>query len=208
MEFTFDGVPVGSGGNSEGKGSLRAIYTCGRVRSAARRPIGCAQPQPSLICFSVTETKLRPLLHIAATIGGEVPVWDAQRSFGDTDLLVSNVAMGRDLARTLGDGTCSLMRGHGCTVVGKSIREAVFTAYYLVANADVQLKAGCLGEVRFLTAGEIEKMKSRLTQGKLGPGFRSSLGILVPTRRREVRFLLADGRQEWLAQQQARRQYR
>jgi ribulose-5-phosphate 4-epimerase/fuculose-1-phosphate aldolase len=171
MEFTLDGVPVGSGGRSEEKGYLERFIHAGVYEARPDVQSVVHNHSPSLICFSVTETKLRPLLHIAATIGGEVPVWDAQRSFGDTDLLVSNVAIGRDLARTLGDKTCSLMRGHGCTVVGKSIREAVFTAYYLVANADLQLKASCLGEVRFLTAGEIEKMNSRLTQGKPGQGF-------------------------------------
>ncbi len=111
------------------------------------------------------------MVHSCATIGHEVPVWDAQKKFGDTDLLVSDMAMGRDLARAVGDGTCILMRGHGCTVAGKSIREGVYTAVYLEVNAELQWKASRVGKPIFLTPGEIEKVKTRLSQGKPGEGY-------------------------------------
>lgn len=125
----------------------------------------------SVIPFGLTQEKLRPVVHSSGTIGNEVPVWDAQRTFGDTDLLVSSVAMGRDLARAFGNGNCVLMRGHGCTVAGKSIREAVYTAFYIEVNAGLQLEASRLGKVNFLTPGEIEKVNARLSQGKPGEGF-------------------------------------
>lgn len=125
----------------------------------------------SVIPFAVTAQKLRPIVHSSGTMGTEVPVWDAQRTFGDTDLLISNIAMGRDMAKAFASANCVLMRGHGCTVAGKSIREAVYTAYYLEANANLQLEASRLGEVTFLTPGEIEKVNARLTRGKRGEGF-------------------------------------
>lgn len=125
----------------------------------------------SVIPFGLTPEKLRPLIHSSGTIGNEVPVWDARQTFGDTDLLVSSVEMGRDLARTFGNGNCVLMRGHGCTVAGKSIREAVYTAFYLEVNAGLQLEARRLGKVNFLTPGEIEKVNARLSRGKPGEGF-------------------------------------
>jgi ribulose-5-phosphate 4-epimerase/fuculose-1-phosphate aldolase len=125
----------------------------------------------SVIPFSVTAQKLRPIVHSSGTIGSEVPIWDAQRSFGDTDLLISSVEMGRDLARGFGAGNCALMRGHGSTAVGKSIREAVYTAYYLEANASLQLEASRLGDVTFLTPGEIGKVNARLTRVRPGEGF-------------------------------------
>ena len=37
-------------------------------------------------------------------IGGKVPVWDIRENFGDTNLLVTNMAQGRDLAKSLGGG--------------------------------------------------------------------------------------------------------
>lgn len=126
------------------------------------------------IPFGLTGEKLRPVVHSCATLGAEVPVWDAQSSFGDTDLLVSNMSMGLDMARVMGSGNCVLMRGHGSTVVGKSIREAVYTAVYLEVNAELQWKASILGKPKFLTPGEIEKINVRLGQARPGEGFNRS----------------------------------
>ncbi len=126
------------------------------------------------IPFGLTGEKLRPVVHSCATLGAEVPVWDAQASFGDTDLLVSNLSMGLDMARAVGAGNCVLMRGHGSTVVGKSIREAVYTAVYLEVNAELQWKAGLLGKAKFLSPGEIEKINLRLGQSRPGEGFNRS----------------------------------
>src|SRR6185295_16519183 len=70
----------------------------------------------SVVPFSVIGEKLRPIMHVCATIGADVPVWDPQINFGDTDMLVANMAQGRDLARVLGARTSVLMRGHGSTV--------------------------------------------------------------------------------------------
>src|SRR6266508_4176255 len=57
---------------------------------------------PSVIPFGITERKLKPLLHMCANIGHEVPTWDSHDKFGDTALLVESVDMGRDLARAIG----------------------------------------------------------------------------------------------------------
>jgi ribulose-5-phosphate 4-epimerase/fuculose-1-phosphate aldolase len=113
----------------------------------------------TVIPFGITGKKLRPVMHVCSMIGTDVPVWDSQDHFKDTDLLVSDMDMGRDLAKCLGGGTVALMRGHGATVVGRSLREAVHTSVYLQVNADLQLKAVQLageGAIRMLTAGEIE----------------------------------------------------
>jgi ribulose-5-phosphate 4-epimerase/fuculose-1-phosphate aldolase len=47
-----------------------------------------------------------------------------------------------------------LMRGHGSTVVGGSIRQAVYRAVYAELNARYQIEAMRLGEVTFLTEAE------------------------------------------------------
>ena len=67
---------------------------------------------PSVIPFGATGTKLRPLMHMSASCGHEVDIWDSQTSFGDTHLLVANVEMGRDLAKFLGPNVAALMRGN------------------------------------------------------------------------------------------------
>jgi ribulose-5-phosphate 4-epimerase/fuculose-1-phosphate aldolase len=125
----------------------------------------------SVVPFSVIGEKLRPIMHVCATIGADVPVWDPQHNFGDTDMLVADMAQGRDLARVLGPRTSVLMRGHGSTVAGLSLREAVYAAVMLEVNAQLQLKAQAFGPVTFLTPGEIDKIRVRQHQGKPGEGF-------------------------------------
>lgn len=171
MEFTLDGAATD---RAPGKPYLErfihaALYQTrpdvqSVVHSHSRGPIP----------FGLTGEKLRPVVHSCATLGAEVPVWDAQTSFGDTDLLVSDMAMGLDMARAVGAGNCVLMRGHGSTVVGKSIREAVYTAVYLEVNAELQWKASALGKAKFLSPGEIEKVNLRLSKGNPGEGFNRS----------------------------------
>jgi HCOMODA/2-hydroxy-3-carboxy-muconic semialdehyde decarboxylase len=49
------------------------------------------------------------------------------------------------------------MRGHGCVIAGPNLREAVLTSIYLKVNAQVQADAMRLGDVTYLSKGEIEK---------------------------------------------------
>jgi ribulose-5-phosphate 4-epimerase/fuculose-1-phosphate aldolase len=125
----------------------------------------------SVVPFSVIGEKLRPIMHVCATIGADVPVWEPQTNFGDTDMLVANMEQGRDLARVLGGRTSVLMRGHGSTVAGGSLREAVYAAVMLETNANLQLKAQAFGPVTFLTPGEIELIRARQNKGRPGEGF-------------------------------------
>src|SRR5207245_7663839 len=63
--------------------------------------------------------------------------------------------LGEALAGTLGGRSCVLMRGHGMTVVGDSVPEAVFRAIYTEMNARLQLQAGQLeGPIEFLSDEE------------------------------------------------------
>jgi HCOMODA/2-hydroxy-3-carboxy-muconic semialdehyde decarboxylase len=155
MEYNLQGDPIDQQG--------RPMYT--------ERPIhgGIYETQddvlavvhnhaPSLIPFTVTDTPLRPILHLAALTGPELPVWDIRDNFGDTNLLVTTMDQGRDLASCLGDRRVSLMRGHGCVIAGKSIREVVMASVYLQVNAGMLLEALRLGDVKYLSPGEIKAM--------------------------------------------------
>ena len=108
-----------------------------------------------VIPFGVTAVPLRPLFHVGATMGDQIPVWDIHDRFHDTDLLVVNMMQARDLARTLGPNTAALMRGHGCVVVGPDIRTAVVSAVYMQVNARLQMDAMRLGDVQYLTPEEV-----------------------------------------------------
>ena len=93
----------------------------------------------------------------AASIGVEIPVWDIRAKFGDTNMLVTTMPQGHDLARTLGQGSVALMRGHGCAVAGASVYDAVHTAVFLQDNAKLQAAGLRLGAITYLTEGEVAK---------------------------------------------------
>ena len=71
--------------------------------------------------------------------------------------------MGRDLAKLIGAEPTALMRGHGATVVGRSVRHAVFVSVYLELGAKLQMQAMAMGEIKFLTPGEVDKIVARVT---------------------------------------------
>lgn len=110
----------------------------------------------AVLPFTISETPLKPVIHTASDMGFEVPVWDIRDNFGDTNLLVTNEAQGKDLAKGLGDNKVILMRGHGFTAAGRSLIEVVKVSIYLPKNAQIQLEATKLGKFKALSKGEIE----------------------------------------------------
>jgi ribulose-5-phosphate 4-epimerase/fuculose-1-phosphate aldolase len=101
-------------------------------------------------------TRLRPVIHSGSFIGSEVPVWDIADRFGDTNLLVTNLEQGRDLAKCLGGNSVALMRGHGFASAARSLIEVVRLSVYLPRNARALMRAKQLGgEIKYLSEGEI-----------------------------------------------------
>jgi ribulose-5-phosphate 4-epimerase/fuculose-1-phosphate aldolase len=112
---------------------------------------------PTVVPFTVTRAKLRPLLHNAGFLGYGAPLFEIRKHAGKaTDLLVETPALGKALARSLGrTAAVVLMRGHGDSVVGPTLRDAVFRAYYTEVNARLQLQAITIGgPINFLTKQE------------------------------------------------------
>lgn len=106
--------------------------------------------------FTITATPVRPVIHSGAFIGAQVPVWDIDEKFGGaTNLLVTNMAQGRDLAAKLAGNTVALMRGHGFAAAAPSLIDVVRVSVYLPRNARVQYKAMQLGDLKPLSDGEI-----------------------------------------------------
>jgi ribulose-5-phosphate 4-epimerase/fuculose-1-phosphate aldolase len=123
----------------------------------------CHNHSPSLIPFGITRTPLRPVLHMGALTGIDVPLWDIRDDFGDTNLLVVKWEQGQSLARALGQRRVTLMRGHGSVVATESLKELVMASVYLEVNAKLQLQAQGLGtEITFLTPGEVEQCSEML----------------------------------------------
>jgi HCOMODA/2-hydroxy-3-carboxy-muconic semialdehyde decarboxylase len=117
----------------------------------------CHNHAASILPFSISKSvRLRPVIHTAAVLGGEAPVWDIADEFGpNTNLLVVNMEQGRSLARTLGSGRIVLMRGHGSVVCGVSAPAVVSACINMDKNARVQLQAMQLGDYTPLSAGEL-----------------------------------------------------
>ena len=109
-----------------------------------------------ILPFSISKTLvLRPVISTAATLGGPVPVWDIRDKFGATNLLVTSVPQGQDLAQRLGRGKVVLMRGHGFAAGGSSLYDVVATAVNLPKNARVLMNALRFGEVTGLSDEEL-----------------------------------------------------
>ncbi len=121
----------------------------------------------AVVPFSaVTGTKLRPIFHMCGFLGAGTPVFEIRDFAGqESDLLISDNRLGAALAQSLGQGPAVLMRGHGSTVVGNTLRQAVFRAVYTEVGARLQTEAMKLGPVTYLTEGEaIATTKTNNTQ--------------------------------------------
>ncbi len=110
---------------------------------------------PSVIPFGASRTKLRPIYHMGSFLWSGVPVFEIRKKRENNDLLVRDRPLGQALAESLGGCNCVLMRGHGMTVVGDGVPEAVFRAIYTEMNARLQLQATLLeGPIEFLSEDE------------------------------------------------------
>ncbi len=153
LEFNLD---------AESLGCARRARRCSRSVSSH----GCiyrARPDVMAVChhhagalmpFCISGMPLVPVFHLGAAGGAQVPFWDQQDEFGDTNLLVAKLAEGHSLARALGSHGAVLMRRHGATVVGRDLRELVSRSIFMCQNAVYQLQSHMLGNVMPLTAGE------------------------------------------------------
>lgn len=112
---------------------------------------------PNVIPFGVTGTPLQPVFHMSGFLAEGSALFEIRDVAGDTDMLISNASLGVALAASLGSRSTVLMRGHGSTVVGASLEQAVYRAFYAEVNARLQTQARQLGEVIYLNANEAAK---------------------------------------------------
>jgi ribulose-5-phosphate 4-epimerase/fuculose-1-phosphate aldolase len=154
LEFDLDSNPINADGRT--MYSERPIHGC-IYKARPEVKAVCHNHAHSLIPYGVTGTPIKPILHVAGSIGAEIPIWDIHDEFGDTDLLVTNNDTGSSLAKKLAKNRCTLMRGHGAVVAAHTLKATVFVAIYLMVNAKLLKDARELGEVKFLSQGEVKK---------------------------------------------------
>jgi HCOMODA/2-hydroxy-3-carboxy-muconic semialdehyde decarboxylase len=153
IEFGLDAQPVGT--------ETRPLYSERFIHAAilAARPEVMAVVHAhaeDVLPFGITTQPLVPVIHSGAFIGAEVPVWDIADRFGDTtNLLVTNLEQGNDLAHRLASNNVVLMRGHGFAAAADSVIGVVRMSIYLARNARALMNALRMGSVKPLSAGEI-----------------------------------------------------
>src|ERR1700736_1427739 len=142
MEFDLDGNAVDAGGRSV----FLERFIHSEIYKARPDVMSVVHTHSAgVIPFSVTKVPLKAMFHNPSFLAVGVPVWDIRKEFGETDMLVSDSALGKSLAQTLGDKSVVLMRGHGDVTVGPSVKMPVFRAYYTDVNAKLQSQAIALG---------------------------------------------------------------
>ena len=97
---------------------------------------------------------LKAISHMGGFIGEGAPVFEIRDTVAASDMLVKTPELGAALAKSLGKHGMVLMRGHGATMVGMSIRQAVYRAIYAELNARLQSEALKLGAPNYLTREE------------------------------------------------------
>ncbi|QBR02354.1 class II aldolase/adducin family protein [Paraburkholderia pallida] len=155
VEFMLDGTPV----NADGRAVYLERFIHGEIYKS--RPDVQAivhSHSPTVLPFSVSRsTRFRPVCHMSGFLGAGTPIFEIREAAGDgSDLLIRNRGLGAALAQKLGESSFVLMRGHGSTVVGPSLKHAVYRAVYAEVNARLQVEALRLGEVTYLSEKEAE----------------------------------------------------
>jgi ribulose-5-phosphate 4-epimerase/fuculose-1-phosphate aldolase len=163
IELDLDGEQVAKGGRpSYSERFIHAeIY---RVRADVHAVVH--SHSPAVIPFGVTDVALHPIIHNAPFLHTGVPVFDTDHVPEAKSPLVNTPPVGKALAATLGDNAVVLMRGHGDTVVGPHLREAVARAIYTEVNARLLLQTLSLGRpIAYLKSNEAQEMIRAMDAG-------------------------------------------
>jgi ribulose-5-phosphate 4-epimerase/fuculose-1-phosphate aldolase len=112
----------------------------------------------AVIPFGLTGTPLRPVIAQAGFLPKETPLFEVRDAYGsatERGVLVLNSSLGKALAAKLANNPVVLMRGHGETVVGRSVKEATVRTIYTNLDARAQAAAMSLG-ARFVVLDDAE----------------------------------------------------
>lgn len=155
IEFHLDGTPV----NAQGRAVYLERFIHGEIYRARPDVMAIVHSHsPTVVPFSVVkDVKFRPVCHMSGFLGQGAPIFEIREVVGEaSDLLIRNNDLGVALAKSLGQSSVVLMRGHGSTTVGPSLKHAVYRAVYAEINAQLQSSAMRLGTVTYLSEQEAE----------------------------------------------------
>jgi ribulose-5-phosphate 4-epimerase/fuculose-1-phosphate aldolase len=155
IEYDLDSHPVRDPGVPQY--SERVIH--GEIYKARPDVMSvCHHHSPSFMPLIAVGADYVPIFHLGSVGGIRPPYWDQHDEFGDTNMLVVKPAEGASLARALGREQMVLMRRHGVTVVGASVRVCVYRAVQTCRNAEYLVRAMAIGgTIASLSPGETER---------------------------------------------------
>jgi 3-hydroxy-2-methylpyridine-4,5-dicarboxylate 4-decarboxylase len=109
---------------------------------------------PAVILLSVVGQTVKPMHNYSAIFFEGVPVFTGTGQ-------VESPERAAEIAAILGFAKAVILRGHGAVVVGKNIRESCILALYLEESARLQVEAMKLGEPKFVSQTEAERIAKR-----------------------------------------------
>lgn len=154
VEYDLDSNPIKDPG--VGQYSERVIH--GEIYKARPDVMSvCHHHSPAFMPLLANGIDYVPVFHLGAVGGIKPPFWDQHDEFGDTNMLVIQPEEGASLARAMGKGMMVLMRRHGVTVAGTSVKDCVFRCVFSARNAAYQVQALSIGSnIASLTPGEAQ----------------------------------------------------
>lgn len=153
VTFDFDGRAL----DAAGRGVYLERFIHAEIYRARPEVMAVVHSHSAAVVpFSILKNvPFRAVCHMGGFIGICAPIFEIRDIAGDeTDLLIRNSELGAGLAKSMGDSNVVLMRGHGSTVIGDRVKQAVFRAVYTENNARLQSEAMRLGPITPLSEGE------------------------------------------------------
>jgi L-fuculose-phosphate aldolase len=110
---------------------------------------------PYAVAFSTLNEEFEPIHHYGAPFHGKLAMY---RSPGQT----GTVDRAKEIARQLGDNRVILQQGHGSTMVGKDLREAVLLTLYLEESLKILTIARQMGKPETLPLELSQKITGQI----------------------------------------------
>src|SRR5215831_14665476 len=115
MELDLESNPV----EARGRTMFRERFIHGMIFKARPDVMAVVHSHsPAVIPYGITAVPMQPTFHMAAFLYDQPPVFEIRDHAGWTNMLITSNALGAALAKTLGEKSVALMRGHGNIVVG------------------------------------------------------------------------------------------
>jgi L-fuculose-phosphate aldolase len=110
---------------------------------------------PYAVAFSTLNEEFQPIHHYGAPFHGKLAMY---RSPGQT----GTVDRAKEIARQLGNNRVILQQGHGSTMVGKDLKEAVLCTIYLEESLKILTIARQMGKPETLPLEVSEKITGQI----------------------------------------------